>query len=282
MARNEGGWITPVRKERRGKFPFEKGAAITLQSLRGEMDWAHSSDCRSEGFTNFDIKPWSAMSSLDNWDEQAVSPDGLAYGENQKLYYPFGDDLEYYHPSIPWEERLVCDIFGNVMEMEFVSKSGHVNFHEIEIDFKFDEVEEVEKEFSEWMEQFSEKECECYYCIMAEEWVKKIEELMLKEEIKKQYKEVLLSQEFINGKEGDFSNNKDGIFREFDITNLKERIPKRRSRRKKKSACKWNNGRKNKTISDYRGDGVDINLVMQAKIKKSIAEDEEFRRTFVS
>ena len=75
------------------------------------------------------------------------------------------------------------------------------------------------------------------------------------------------------------SKNRDGRFWQYDILNWKDRIAKRRSRRKMTTPCQWNHGRKNATISDYRGCGVNISMVMQAKIEKSIAEDEGYRRS---
>ena len=94
-----------MARNRTGKFWWEYNSPhyITLESLRGENDWALLADCRC--FDNYAgiVRPWIALSSLENWGDDAMTPGG----------FPDGDTLDPEIIRIPFEDRLACDILGS-------------------------------------------------------------------------------------------------------------------------------------------------------------------------
>jgi len=63
------------------------------------------SDCRSYG-VSADIQPWTAICSIENWGDDAVSPHGL----------PDGDTGRYEYRFVPLEDIEACDIHGRPMD----------------------------------------------------------------------------------------------------------------------------------------------------------------------
>lgn len=94
---------------RTGKFPWEEGAQLTLESLRGENDWQMSADCRCSDYQGI-VDPWIALCSLENWGQEARTPDGLADGDTGRYEEKF----------VPLEELgAAADLFGRPISDDF-------------------------------------------------------------------------------------------------------------------------------------------------------------------
>ena len=94
---------------RTGRFPWEEGAQLTLESFRGENDWMMSADCRCPGYQGI-VDPWIALCSLENWGAEAQTPAGL----------PDGDTGWYEEEFVPLEELgAAADIFGQPISDDF-------------------------------------------------------------------------------------------------------------------------------------------------------------------
>lgn len=100
-------------KNRTGKFPWEYNMPhhITSVSLRGGDDPRLSSDCRCGidcencKWGCCEIKPWIALCSLDSWPEELRTPEGLADG----------DTIDPSIDTVPFIDRVCCDIYGNII-----------------------------------------------------------------------------------------------------------------------------------------------------------------------
>lgn len=97
--------------ERTGKFLLDQRPNnITLQSMRGLYDPALSSDCRCGRecadcqFSNYcgEVKPWTALSSPNNWDDDLLTQDEL----------PDGDTQDPNNVFVSLEELAACDMSG--------------------------------------------------------------------------------------------------------------------------------------------------------------------------
>lgn len=99
-------------KVRTGAFPQER--AEKKMSFNPVLDWKGMydprliADCRCadgevcEGL----LLPWVAISSVENWGSDAITPQGFIDGETS----------EYKEPFIPFEEMIACDIFGDIFD----------------------------------------------------------------------------------------------------------------------------------------------------------------------
>jgi|GEM_PF-6903835 len=115
-------------KIRKGAFPqerAEKGMSFnTALDWKGMYDPRLTTDCRcADGEVHGGLlSPWIAISSVENWGPDAITPQGFIDGETSKYKEPF----------VPLEEMIACDIFGNILNN--LGDDHNDRFFEIEED----------------------------------------------------------------------------------------------------------------------------------------------------